>query len=238
MLPITASNPFKWRHYQGDIILWCVRWYLRYPISFAHMADMAAERGLRVTASCIWRWVQVFGPEIDKRCRRNLKRTNRSWRLDETYINIKGRDRFLYRAVDSTGQSIDFLLTDRRDAAAAKRFFRRALQNDNSMPRVINVDKNPAYPRAVADLKADGVIGPRCRLRQCKYLNNVVEQDHRNVKRRTGLARGYGSLPTAWRILRGIEAIEMVRKGRARWIAKGDVVGQVKFINSLFGIAA
>jgi IS6 family transposase len=238
MLPITASNPFKWRHYQGDIILWCVRWYLRYPISFAHMAEMAAERGLRVTASCIWRWVQVFGPEIDKRCRPQLKRTNRSWRLDEAYINIKGRDRFLYRAVDSTGQTIDFLLTDRRDAAAAKRFFRRALQNDNSMPRVINVDKNLAYPRAVADLKADGVIGPRCRLRQCKYLNNVVEQDHRNVKRRTWLARGYGSLPTAWRILRGIEATEMVRKGRARWVAKGDVVGQVKFINGLFGIAA
>jgi transposase, IS6 family len=160
------------------------------------MADTAAERGLSVTSSCVWRWVQVFAPEIDKRCRPNLKRTNRSWRLDETYINIKGRDRFLHQAVDSTGQTIDFLLTDWRDAAAAKRFFRRALQNDNSMPRVINVDKNPAYPRAVADLKADGVIGPRCRLRQCKYLNNVVEQDHRNVKRRTWLARGYGSLTT------------------------------------------
>jgi IS6 family transposase len=78
------------------------------------MAEMAAARGLRVTASCIWRWVQVFGPEVDKRCRPQLKRTNRSWRLDETYINIKGRDRFLYRAVNSTGQTIDFLLTDRR----------------------------------------------------------------------------------------------------------------------------
>jgi transposase, IS6 family len=156
MLPITASNPFKWRHYQGDIILWCVRWYLRYPISVAHMAEIAAERGLPMTASCIWRWVQVHGPEIDKRSRPHLKPANRSWRLDETYINIKGRDRFLYRAVDSTGQTIDFLLTDRRDAAAAKRFFRRALRNDNSMPRVINVDKNPAYPRAVTELKADG----------------------------------------------------------------------------------
>ena len=155
MLPITASNPFKWRHYPGDIIMWCVRWYLRYPISFTHMAEMAVERGLAIDASCIWRWVQVYGPELDKRCRRHLKPTNRSWRLDETYINIKGRDRFLYRAVDSTGQTIDFLLTDRRDAAAAKRFFRRALLNEgNSMPRVINVDKNPAYPRAVEDLKA------------------------------------------------------------------------------------
>ena len=136
---------------------------------------------------------------------------------------MKGRDRFLYRAVDSTGQTIDFLLTDRRDAAAAKRFFRRALLNEgNSMPRVINVDKNPAYPRAVEELKREGTISRRCRLRQCKYLNNVVEQSHRNVKRRTWLAKGYGSLPTAWRTLRGIEAMEMVRKGRVRWVAKGD----------------
>ena len=203
------------------------------------MAEMAIERGLSIDASCIWRWVQAYGPELDKRCRRHLKQTNRSWRLDETYINVKGRDRFLYRAVDSTGQTIDFLLTDRRDAAAAKRFFRRALLNEgNSMPRVINVDKNPAYPRAVEDLKADKTIGRRCRLRQCKYLNNVVEQSHRNVKRRTWLAKGYGSLPTAWRTLRGIEAMEMVRKGRARWVAKDDAVGQAKFIDKLFGLAA
>ena len=121
-----------------------------------HMAEMATERGLAIDASCIWRWVQVYGPELDKRCRSHLKPTNRSWRLDETYINIKGRDRFLYRAVDSTGQTVDFLLTDRRDAAAAKRFFRRALLNEGDlMPRVINVDKNPAYPRAVEDLKRE-----------------------------------------------------------------------------------
>jgi transposase, IS6 family len=120
---------------------------------------MAAERGLSISASCIWRGVQVFGPEMDKRCRRHRRRTNRSWRLDETYINSKGRQRFLYRAVDSVGQTIDFLLTDRRDATAAKRFFQRALRNEgNSMPRVINVDKNPAYSCAVAELKASGTI--------------------------------------------------------------------------------
>jgi transposase-like protein len=203
------------------------------------MAEMAAERGLVISASCIWRWVQVFGPELDKRCRPHLRRTNRSWRLDETYINIKGKQRFLYRAVDSTGQTIDFLLTERRDAAAAKRFFHRALRNDgNSKPRVINVDKNPAYARAVTELKASGTISQRCRLRRCKYLNNIVEQDHRNVKRRTWLAKGYGSLQTAWRTLRGIEAMEMVRKGRARRIATDDVLGQVKFVSKLFGIAA
>ena len=239
MWPITTSNPFKWRNYPGDIIMWCVRWYLRYPISFAHMAEMAVERGLAIDASCIWRWVQIYGPELDKRCRRHLKPTNKSWRLDETYIKVKGRDRFLYRAVDSSGQTIDFLLTDRRDAAAAKRFFRRALENEgNAKPRVINVDKNLAYPRAVKELKREGAISRRCRLRQCRYLNNVVEQDHRNVKRRMWLAKGYGSIWTAWRTLRGIEAIAMVRKGRVRWVAKDDPAGQAKFIGKLFGIAA
>jgi transposase, IS6 family len=116
--------------------------------------------------------------------------------------------------VDSTGQTIDFLLTDRRDAAAAKRFLRRALLNEgNSMPRVINVDKNPAYPRELEDLKGEGAISRRCRLRECKYLNNLVEQDHRNVKRRTWLAKGYGSLATAWRTLREIEAMNIGEEG-------------------------
>jgi transposase-like protein len=174
---------------------------------------------------------------LDKRCRRHLKPTNKSWRLDETYIKVKGQERFLYRAVDSTGQTIDLLLTAKRDAAAAKRFFRRALAHScNLMPRVINVDKNRAYPVAVKELKQDGTLRRHCLLRQCKYLNNIVEQDHRNVKRRTWLAKGYGSVVTAWRTLRGIEAMEMIRKERARRVANGDTVAQIKFIEKLFGI--
>ena len=238
-MPITAANPFKWRHYPGDIILWCVRWYLRFPISFAHMAEMAVERGLIIHPSCVWRWVQIYGPELDKRCDGYLKRANKSWRLDETYIKVKGQERYLYRAVDSTGQTIDFLLTAKRDTAAAKRFFRRALAHPgNPMPRVINVDKNRAYPVAVQNLKQEGTLRRRCRLRQCKFLNNIVEQDHRNVKRRTWLAKGYGSVPTAWRTLRGIEAMEMIRKGRARRVAKDDTVAQIMFVEKLFGIGA
>jgi transposase-like protein len=192
-VPVTSSNPFKWRHYPGDVILWCVRWYLRYPLSVAQVAEMTQERGLNVSPSCIWRWVQVYGPELDKRCRHHMKPTNKSWRVDETYIKVNGEESFLYRAVDSIGQTIDFLLTAKRDAAAAKRFFRRALSNAcNVMPRVINVDKNRAYPVATDELKDEGAIRRRCRLRQCKYLNNVVEQSHRNVKRRTRQAKGYG----------------------------------------------
>ena len=141
--------------------------------------------------------------------------------------------------MDSTGQTVDFLLTAKRDAAAAKRFFRRALNSPcNPVPRVINVDKNPAFPPAVEALKAEGVLPRRVHLRQCKYLNNVVEQDHRTVKKRTWLAKGYGSLITAWRTLQGIEAMNMIRKGRARWVAREDSITQAHFVAELFGLAA
>jgi len=238
-VPITAANPFKWRHYPGDFIMWCVRWYLRYPISVAQMAEMTRERGLAISPSCVWRWVQTYGPELDKRCRRHRKPTNRSGRVAETYIKAKGQERFRYCAVDSSGQTIAFLLTAKRDTAAAKRLFRRGMAHPGkALPRGINVDQNRAYPAAVAELKRGGTIRRRCKLRQCKYLNNVVAQDHRNVKCRTWLAKGYGWVRTAWRTLRGIEAMGMIRKGRARRAGKGDVVAQVKFISKLFGIAA
>ena len=183
--------------------------------------------------------MQAYGPELNKRCRPYLKPTNKSYRTDETYIKVKGEDKYLYRAVDSTGQTIEFLLTAKRDAAAAKRFFRRALSAPgNPVPRVINVDKNRAYPAAVEALKVEGTLPRRVRLRQCKYLNNVVEQDHRTVQKRVWLAKGYGSFATAWRTLQGIEAVNMIRKGRARWVAKGDTIAQAAFIAALFGIAA
>src|SRR6266446_1317289 len=192
-MPINPHNPFKGRQYPGEVIVLCVRWYLRYPLSYEHVAELVAERGVEVDASCIWRWVQAYAPELNKRCRPHLKPTNKSYRIDETYIKVRGEDKYLYRALDSTGQTIDFLLTAKRDAAAAKRFLRRAIDaSGNPMPRVMNVDKNPAYPAAVEALKADGTIPRRVALRQCKYLNNVIEQDHRTVKKRVWLAKGYG----------------------------------------------
>lgn len=155
----------------------------------------------------------LFVGELVRNRRMSLKPTNRSYRTDETYIKVKGEDRYLYRAVDSTGQTIDFLLTAKRDAAAAKPFFRKALSSPaNPGPRVINVDKDRAYPAAVEELKTEGHLARGVRLRQCKYLNNVVEQDHRTVKKRTWLAKGYGSFQTAWRTLQGIEAVHMIRR--------------------------
>ena len=135
--------------------------------------------------------VQAYAAELNKRCRPHLKATNKSYRVDETYIKVKGQEKYLYRAVDSTGQTIDLLLTAKRDAAAAKRFFRKVFRcSTNPIPRVINVDKNPAYPDAIRALKREGILPRRERLRQCKYLNNIVEQDHRSVKKHTRLAKG------------------------------------------------
>ena len=167
-MPITPTNPFKGRQFPGEVILLCVRWYLRYPLAYQHVSKILAERGVGVDASCIWRWVQTYAPELNRRCRPHLKPTNKSYRIDETYIKVKGKDRYLYRALDSSGQTIDFLLTAKRDQAAAKRFLRRAIEaSGNPMPRVMNVDKNPAYPAAVEALKAEGTIPRRVRLRPC-----------------------------------------------------------------------
>ena len=238
-MPITEANPFKGRQYPGQVIVTAVRWYLRYPLAYEHVSEMLSERGLPVDASCIWRWVQAFAPELSKRCRQHLKPVNKSYRVDETYIKVKGQEKYLYRAVDSAGQTIDFLLTAKRDASAAKRFFQKVFSlAANPVPRVINVDKNPAYPAAIRVLKQEGMLPQRVRLRQCKYLNNVIEQDHRLVKKRTWLAKGYNTFQSAWRTLEGIETVNMIRKGRVRWVARQDVMAEARFIARLFGLAA
>ena len=152
---MNSSSPFKWRHYQSEIILRCVRWYLSYPLSYRQVAEMVNERGMEVHHTTVFRWVQEYSPEIDKRFRLHLRPTNDSWRVDETYILVKGKQKYLYRAVDSQGNTLDFLLTAKRDALAAKRFLRKTLKAvHTSIPRVITVDKNPAYPKAIKELKA------------------------------------------------------------------------------------
>ncbi len=165
---MNQQNPFKWRHFESEIILLCVWWYLRYALSYRDLEEMMGERGFQVDHTTIYRWVQYYAPELEKRCRPHLKATNDSWRVDETYIKIKGTWTYLYRAVDSDGNTLEFLLSSTRDAEAAKRFFLKALHSSptsapqahpveervaestaaaNSFtptPRVINVDKNAA----------------------------------------------------------------------------------------------
>ncbi len=181
---MNSKTPFKWRHYQPEIILLCVRWYLSYPLSYRQVAEIVNDRGVEVDHTTIYRWVQEYSPEIDKRIRPHLYLTNDSWRVDETYILVKGKQKYLYRAVDSQGNTLDFLLTAKRDAKAAKRFFRKTLRAIHPQtPRVITVDKNPAYPKAIKELKAAKKLPEEVKLRQIKYLNNIVEQDHRGIKR-------------------------------------------------------
>ena len=168
-----------------------------------------------------------------------MKPTNGSWRVDEAYICESGNWRYLYRAVDSTGATIDFWFAAKRDAAAAKRFFQRALQAArHSLPRVINVDGNPSYPRVVAELRQEWKLGRRCRCRTCPYLNNIVEQDHRAIKRRVNASQGFRSFEGAWRTIQGYEAMHMIRKGQVRWLPKEDVVGQILFIHETFALKA
>ena len=187
----------------------------------------------------VFRWVQEYGPELDKRCRPHLKPTNDSWRVDETYIKVKGKDKYLYRAVDSDGNTLDFLLTAKRDAEAAKRFFRKALNAVHAQePRIINVDKNAAYPKAIDELKAKEELPKKVELRQNKYLNNIVEQDHRGIKRLVKPGMGFGSFNTARRTLKGYEIMNMVRKGQIQGVEKRAVRERVEFINQIFGVVA
>jgi IS6 family transposase len=156
--------------------------------------------------------------------------------VDETYIKVKGKWIYLYRAVDSAGNTLEFLLNENRDTQAAKRFLARALDaSHTTTPRVINVDRNPAYPKAVDVLTAEGQLPQGCHLRPVKYLNNLIEQDHRFVKRLVKAGLGFCSLQTAWRTLMGYETMHMIRKGQ---VQAGGVQAQVKFVNSLFGLPA
>jgi transposase, IS6 family len=229
---------FKGRHFAPEIIILCVRRYLRYALSLRNLEEIMAERNIDVDHVTIWRWIQCYAPELSRRCRRELRITNGSWRVDETYLRVAGKWTYLYRAVDSTGDTIDFLLSPKRDASAAKRFFQKALRSPNhSRPRVINVDGNPAYPRAIDELKRTRELGRRCRCRPVRYLNNVVEQDHRAIKRRVRAMQGFRSFDSAWRMIQGIETVNMIRKGQIRWLPKDDILGQAAFIAGLFAVA-
>jgi len=228
---------FRGRHFQDEIIVLCLRWYLRYSLSYRDLEEMMAERGLSLDHSTIARWVLRYAPILSQRIRCEMRKPNRSWRVDETYIRVAGRWAYLYRAVDSEGNTIDFMLSPNRDLTAAKHFLQLALWRTREVrPRVINVDGHPAYARAIAELKSSGELGRRCRCRPSPYLNNIVEQDHRAIKRITRPMLGFKSMHCARILLAGIETMHMIRKGQIRWLPKGDTVGQVRFVSHLFGL--
>jgi len=235
----TRPAIFKWRQTEPGIVLRAVRWYLRDSLSLRDVEELLAKRGLNVDHTTICRWVQYYGPELEQRLRLHLKPTNKSWRVDETYVCVKGRWCYLYRAIDSAGATIDFLLSALRDADAAKRLFCKTLgDRSHPQPRVINTDLAPIYGSAISDTKKEGMLRNRCRHRPVQYLNNILEQDHRAIKRRVNSKQGFREFQAARRTIKGFEAVHMIRKGQVRWVAGNDLVRQIQFIDSLFDLAA
>lgn len=179
------KSPFKWRHFEPTIILLCVRWYCRYSLSYRDLEEMMRERSLPVDQTTVRRWVQKYSPEINKRIRPHLRLTGASYRLDETYLKVGKSWKYLYRALDKDGQTIKFMLSAKRDISAAKRFFKKVMRADHRrLPFSISVDKHASYPDAFAASQQEKVLPFDCQLGRTKYLTNIVEQDHRAIRRR------------------------------------------------------
>jgi len=203
---------FKGMRFPAEIILMCVRWYAAYPLSYRHLEEMMEERGVFLDHSTINRWAIRFLPMLEKVFRRQYKRpVGLSWRMDETYVKVNGVWKYLYRAVDKEGKTVDFLLTAKRNKAAAKRFFEKAM-NANGLPEKVTMDKSGANKAAMDEINAS--LPSPALVRQIKYLNNIVEQDHRAVKRVTKPMLGFKSFNAAKCVLAGIELMHMIRKGQ------------------------
>jgi putative transposase len=202
---------FKGAHFVKDIMLTCVRWYLAYPLSYRHMEELMQERGVSADHSTVNRWVVKYSPQLEEVFHRRKRPVWLSWRMDETYIKVKGQWRYLYRAVDKTGQTIDFLLTAQRDEHAAKRFLTKAIRR-HGIPEKITIDGSEANAAAIRGYNE--AHGTAIIIRQVKYLNNVVEQDHSAVKRVTRPMLGFKAFETAQGTLVGIELMHMIKKGQ------------------------
>jgi len=200
---------FKGAHFPQEIILTGARWYVAYPLSTRHVEELMHERGVNVDHSTINRWVIKYSPQLEESFHRRKRPVWVSWRMDETYIKVKGQWRYLYRAVDKHGQTIDFLLTEERDEPAATRFLTKAIRR-HGVPDQITIDGREANAAAIRSYNKEH--GTNIVIRQVEYLNNIVEQDHRAVKRVTRPMLGFKSFEAAQRTLVGIELLHMLRK--------------------------
>jgi len=210
----SKTDLFKGRHFEQEIIILCVRWYLRYKLSYRDLVEMMAERGLSVAHTTILRWVQRYTPEFDKRWSRFAAQAGTSWRMDKIYVRIRDRWACLYRAVDSSGKTVCFRLSPRRNVASAKAFFRKAVRSQGRSPDTVTLDGYAASHRAVRELQQQGRRANLRELRSSKYLNNLIEQEHRNVKSRLDAMLGLKSFASAATTIRGVELMHRIRKGQ------------------------
>lgn len=203
----------KRRHFPVEIMLTCVRWYVAYPLSLRHIEEMMAEQGIPVDHATIHRWSIKMLPVLSAVFRTRKRPVGGSWRMDETYILVSGQWKYLYRAVDVQGQTIDFFLSAKRDATAARSFLRRAI-GLHGVPCKITIDKSGANKAAV--LAMETAAAKPIELRQNKYLNNLIEQDHRSIKRIVRPMLGFKSLACARSLISGIETMHMIKKGQLK----------------------
>jgi transposase-like protein len=211
---LSLDELFKGRHFDREVVVLCVRWYLRFKLSYRDLVEMMAERGLSMAHTTIMRWVHDYAPEFERRWNRFARPAGASWRVDETYVKIRGNWAYLYRAVDCEGKTVDFRLSGRRDVAAAKTFFRKAFKSQGLTPQTIILDGYAASHRAVAEMKADGQIPRGTKVRSSKYLNNLIEQDHRGVKSRLAPMLGFKGFRTAAITIAGVELLRRIHKGQ------------------------
>jgi len=205
---------FKGAHFPPEVILMGVRWYLAYPLSTRHVEELMEERGVKVDHATINRWVIKYSALLEDAFQRRKRPVGMSWRLDETYIKVKGVWHYLYRAVDKDGKTIDFLLTEHRDESAAKRFLVKAIRRHGGVPEKITIDGSAANEAAIKSYNE--AHGTAIIIRKRKYLNNMVEQDHRAVKRITRPMLGFKTFAAAQATLTGIELLHMLRKAQLR----------------------
>jgi len=202
---------FKGSQFEKEIILWGVRWYVAYPISYRQLEEMMQERGVAVDHATLNRWVIKYAPAFEKQFRRRQQPVGKSWRMDETYVRVKGQWKYLYRAVDKDGQTVDFLLTPTRDRDAAAAFLRKAIRTQG-LPEKITIDQSGSNTAAITHYNKTHQTA--IAIRQCKYLNNMVEQDHRAVKRKVRPMLGFKSFWSARCTIAGIEVMQAIRKGQ------------------------
>ena len=232
------KSPFKHHRFPQEIILCAVRCYLRFPLSYQDVADLLAERGITLDRSTVYRWVIKFGPEITKRTEKHLRRASVHWHVDETYIRVGGKWRYLWRAVDANGQMVDFRLTARRDAKAAKAFLQKAIERVRlHRPVTIVTDKAQAYRRVIREInhRYDPHFDSIRHIDR-KWRNNLIESDHAAMKRLLGYRQSFRSLRSAKATLSGIETIKTIKRGHIHHKQHG-VQGEIQFIHLLFDAA-